>query len=262
MESTDQTNATKACSSTHDLLVAPTATIANQCETSAPASGGTSNHNASAAQLMKRYCTDRYYYGLSEFELVAAGNGDKDVFNSLSNIVNTMISLMKNINKDKTLPIHLEPNADNKVSMWSSEYRWVVANANDITLDNGLYMKTILPAGWMQKSCLDDGNEQILSKVTSKTFDQFHKPMTEDELRNNIGFCAENCSWFTNCIRGITLKIRKQPIYLMAVFLFLHFLSECVIFADLITDIAVAVTLARAHKSVLYSSFVSDCFIY
>lgn len=140
-------------------------------------------------------------------------------------------------------PIHPEPNADHKIAKLVRQYEVIVTTEE--TDQSQLYIRTVLPvSGWIRKSCIDDGT---LVEVTKETYDQFIS-----SKQGAIAGCFEKCIRNSSCCKGISTSIRKHPVYVMAGYLILQFLAEVVIFADLLSDVAVAVTLSAASENWLY----------
>eukprot|EP01083_Nonionella_stella_P085955 238525_1 len=141
-------------------------------------------------------------------------------------------------------PIHPVPNADHKIAKLVRQHEVIVTS--DETDDSGLYIKTVLPvSGWIRKSCIDDGT---LIKVTKDTYDDLIDKTQPTRIPN----CCVNCIRSCGCFSNIATSIRKHPVYVMAGILILHFLAELVIFADLLTDVAVAITLSYAEENWLF----------
>ncbi len=138
-------------------------------------------------------------------------------------------------------PIHPKPNADHKIAKLVRQYE-VIVTSNE-TDESGLYVRTVLPvAGYIRKSCIDDGT---LVLVTKETYGQLVDTSDDDRLSHCCLQCIRSCG----CLSNVTTSIRKHPVYVMAGILIAHFLAEVVIFADLLTDIAVAVTLSQAEEN-------------
>eukprot|EP01083_Nonionella_stella_P016819 46952_1 len=140
-------------------------------------------------------------------------------------------------------PIHPEPNADHKIAKLVRQHE-VIVTTDEASAD-GLYLRTVLPvSGWIRKSCIDDGT---LVPVTKETFSEL---MDKSKIQKP-GRCTQ-CLQDSRCLSRISTSVRKHPVYVMAGYLILQFLAEVVIFADLLTDIAVAITLSAAQENWLF----------
>jgi len=140
-------------------------------------------------------------------------------------------------------PIHPEPNADHKIAKLVRQYEVIVTTEEEDA--SKLYMRTVLPvSGWIRKSCIDDGT---LVQVTKDAYTELH-----DTSQQNVLTGCANCIRNSACLRSIETSVRKHPVYVMAAYLFLQFLAEVVIFADLATDILVAYELGRNDKNWLF----------
>ena len=141
-------------------------------------------------------------------------------------------------------PIHPEPNADHKIAKLVRQYEVIVTTEESDS--SQLYIKTVLPvSGWIRKSCIDDGT---LKEVTKETYEE----LIDTSKQRGLAGCFENCIRNSSCCKGISTSVRKHPVYVMAGYLILQFLAEVVIFADLLSDIAVAYTLSQAKENWLY----------
>eukprot|EP01083_Nonionella_stella_P250267 864522_1 len=141
------------------------------------------------------------------------------------------------------LPIHPEPNADHKISTSVRPFEVIVIT--DEASDDGLYLQTVLPiSGWIRKDCIDNGT---LVPVTKETFSQFIN-QSKTQSTSRCGQCLHN----SRCLSHISTSIRKHPVYVMALYLLLQFLAEVALFANILTNIAVAIALSSAKENWLF----------